>query len=1149
MIKEEYSPYKIIHNFDKLIELKNGKQPNPLQVQIIPSNTCNNSCSFCFPPDTLVLTEDGYLPIQDIDGSLRVFDGEGKLQVVNDVFCREYKGELIKLKFSRLGCDFKATLDHPVFIKDKGYIPISEIKIGDKVKVPVINIPKISNIFLDDILSGMIKSDDGLVKYKDSKKWVINNIELNQDFGELCGYFLSEGHCSIIKNRPNSGNVVFTFAKDEKEYQNRVVFLIKKIFGVESQVSNSIKSSTQIVTGSKIICDFLLILFGTGSKIKQIHPALWGCSTDFFNGLWKGYLNGDGCFQDKSFSTTSLSLAFGLLNSAYKMGLSPNLYSSVMKISYIEGRRIKAEGNVYTVRFRGEDKSIYSKIIGEDPVKSSIGPWEEIERGDNCVYFRIKDKKREQYDGYVYNFSVENSETYIANSISVHNCSYRMKGSLSNEQFDQSSMLNYEKIIEILDDCVDMGIGACQYSLYGDEKIPIIKDNENFSVKIGNFVDDLFDCEFEGGYEEADISDKNIYSYAINDNGELIKDKITKIYRHFATEDLFEVTLKDGRLIRVTGSHSLNVIRNDKIEKIPVKELNEGDLIACSVWNGEEIKNRYYKEYINNVNKNIKKIKEVEDNKYLYRLLGYFVAEGSLHGSNDKNAIVFTFDKYDREEKIINDCLNCIIEVFGIEGKIVCYDNKTQIYVFSKKVRDLIERLFLNDYKSLHANGKSVPQNIWNSSNDNKIEFLTGLFLGDGNFRNTKTRGDSFRNSLHLKTSSFILANEVFILLNQIGCRSTIVNSYNKERIIEGRKLCKTRYFSVNISDRNSLEILNNIIWAMGKKLQYLDNKNSEGGQRIKREYDRFGDNSFAIPIKTIRIAKELGRPLVYDITVSNTHRFIGSNGIGVFNTGGGEVLMHPRHYDFFQETFDRNIELALVSNGMALKEKTCDLLGDASWVRISVDCATEKTYSSMRKVSEKIFSRTIRNIMDLVKYKRSVVLGVGFVVNKDNYKEIFEAAKMFKDIGVDNFRISAAFTPDGYSYFDNIFDESAYLAKMAQELSDENFTVFNLFNDRMKDMFDGVQDYGFCPTKDLLAYIGADYNVYTCCTLAYNKKGKIGSIKDQSFKELWLGEEKRNMFASHDPNKRCKNPCLYKAKNEFINYCIKDKPKHINFI
>ncbi len=29
-----------------------------------------------------------------------------------------------------------------------------------------------------------------------------------------------------------------------------------------------------------------------------------------------------------------------------------------------------------------------------------------------------------------------------------------------------------------------------------------------------------------------------------------------------------------------------------------------------------------------------------------------------------------------------------------------------------------------------------------------------------------------------------------------------------------------------------------------------------------------------------------------------------------------------------------------------------------------------------------------------------------------------------------------------------------------------------------VKDIFEGVQDYDYCPIKELLSYIGADYNV-----------------------------------------------------------------------
>jgi MoaA/NifB/PqqE/SkfB family radical SAM enzyme len=266
--------------------------------------------------------------------------------------------------------------------------------------------------------------------------------------------------------------------------------------------------------------------------------------------------------------------------------------------------------------------------------------------------------------------------------------------------------------------------------------------------------------------------------------------------------------------------------------------------------------------------------------------------------------------------------------------------------------------------------------------------------------------------------------------------------------------------------------------------------------------------------------------------------------------TGGGEPLVHPAIKQAFRRTLDRGMELALVSNGMAMNDEVIELLRDAAWVRISVDAYNPQTYSLIRRVRTQFHDLMLDNISKLVNRKRSAIVGVGFVVNAENYTEIYEACRLFKGIGVDNFRISAAFTPKGLSYFDGIFDEAKRLAQKAkEELEDENFTVFNLFNDRISNLFHGSQDYDYCPMKELVPYIGADLNVYTCCMLAYNDLGFIGSLKEQTFSELWNSKQKREFFKSHDPRKLCRMPCMFEYKNEFINYCLKNDPRHTNYI
>jgi len=266
--------------------------------------------------------------------------------------------------------------------------------------------------------------------------------------------------------------------------------------------------------------------------------------------------------------------------------------------------------------------------------------------------------------------------------------------------------------------------------------------------------------------------------------------------------------------------------------------------------------------------------------------------------------------------------------------------------------------------------------------------------------------------------------------------------------------------------------------------------------------------------------------------------------------TGGGEPLVHPYIKDVFEHSVKKNMEIALVSNGLALNDELCELLGDkSSWVRISVDCSNRDTYSSLRGVNTSCFDRVIDNIKSLVRHNKNSIIGVGFVVEKENYEQIYDAAKLFKDLGVNNFRISAAFTPEKYDYFKDFIDEAKDLSARAASLSDDNYTVFNLFNDRIKDNFEGSQKYDICRIKDLQVYIAADYNVYTCCTLAYNKKGLIGSIKDQSFEQLWNSDERKEFYRNHRANVVCDIPCMYQGKNEFINYIAKPNPRHINFI
>jgi len=269
--------------------------------------------------------------------------------------------------------------------------------------------------------------------------------------------------------------------------------------------------------------------------------------------------------------------------------------------------------------------------------------------------------------------------------------------------------------------------------------------------------------------------------------------------------------------------------------------------------------------------------------------------------------------------------------------------------------------------------------------------------------------------------------------------------------------------------------------------------------------------------------------------------------------TGGGEPTVHPKSRDIFRDVISHGLDGGLVTNGMLFREGTPEILSNFKWVRVSVDAGTAETYSRMRSVPDQSYARTLSNIEALVRCKANnpdseTIVGVGYVVTKDNYNEILMAVERFAGMGVDNIRLSAVFTPENAKYFEGIYQECKDITLEAvAKYSRPDFKVFNLFGDRLADLEQGRPDYKKCQFINWQTIIGGDQNVYFCCNTAYNPQGFIGSIKNQSFKALWESKAKRDRFDAFDAT-TCER-CMFNQKNKTIAYLVQAKPDHSNFI
>lgn len=265
--------------------------------------------------------------------------------------------------------------------------------------------------------------------------------------------------------------------------------------------------------------------------------------------------------------------------------------------------------------------------------------------------------------------------------------------------------------------------------------------------------------------------------------------------------------------------------------------------------------------------------------------------------------------------------------------------------------------------------------------------------------------------------------------------------------------------------------------------------------------------------------------------------------------TGGGE----PTMYQHFTEVCDLlhrlGLGYAVVTNGSRAGGHWITSLLDARWVRFSIDASNEQSYATLRRADPAVFSRVRATIRTLVKLRGTSpdpIVGVGFVVTKDNWHEVLQAAINAKEDGADNFRISAVFQDGGADYFNRFYRDAVDLCCEAKKLQGGQFTVFDMFSERLEDLRQCHPSYPQCNVQRLVTYIGADLNVYRCCVLAYSQRGLLGSLKEQRFSDLW-SRQAFGKFADFDA-RQCPR-CMFNAKNCTIAYALNPNPDHVNFL
>jgi MoaA/NifB/PqqE/SkfB family radical SAM enzyme len=268
--------------------------------------------------------------------------------------------------------------------------------------------------------------------------------------------------------------------------------------------------------------------------------------------------------------------------------------------------------------------------------------------------------------------------------------------------------------------------------------------------------------------------------------------------------------------------------------------------------------------------------------------------------------------------------------------------------------------------------------------------------------------------------------------------------------------------------------------------------------------------------------------------------------------SGGGEPLIYKPLPKVIEKLATGGVKIASLTNGANLKGSVADAFAKyGTWVRISTDAWNNESYTKSRGAKEGEFDKLLENIKNFTARDTKCVLGISFIVSKQNYTHVYEMCKKFKELGVNHVKVMGAIIDNDVKgnnlYHSEIKDEVQKQIKSAQnDFVDDSFNILNHYHD-LDERFE--KHYEFCPFLTYLTVIGADSKVYTCQDKAYTDLGLLGSIKDKSFKEFWFSKENKERIYSLNPCHDCKHHCVAHGKNLSILEYLDIDPEHGLFV
>jgi Fe-S cluster assembly protein SufB len=369
----------------------------------------------CFLEGAKVRTRQGEKPIERVAVGDEVMTHQGRWQKVYHTNWRPYHGQVYHIRYyGDSSRELKVTAEHPLLVARRTHssernreftlkwVRADSVRKGDYLAIPVpqpVREPALA-------YSTTIPIGHG----RHAPKQTQVDLPYEPDFFRLLGYYYAEGHVD------NEQSLSLSFSASEGEYIADAKELVERYFGKTPSFNAPRQNGQTMVLSSTQTARAFGREFGARVYEKLIPEWVSSAEPALLAELVKGMWRGDGSYDPRRnmfrYNTISADLAYGFRDALLRLGIAASVNLQ---------KRTAPRQDIYAVIVSSPFNLQFGNLVGVDaPAGDRSGSPFGLD--ENFLYAPVKEIFAEELETEVFNLSVAEDESYVAEGVISHNC-------------------------------------------------------------------------------------------------------------------------------------------------------------------------------------------------------------------------------------------------------------------------------------------------------------------------------------------------------------------------------------------------------------------------------------------------------------------------------------------------------------------------------------------------------------------------------------------------------------------------------------------------------------------------------------------------------------------------------------------------------